>query len=61
MVFFNFEYYGFTSVAYNTELYEIVPGFILGIVSAIVVSIYTEKPSEEVVKLFDEVKDFRTE
>ncbi len=61
MILFNFEYYGFSSVAYNTELYEIVPGFILGILSAVVVSLVTEEPSEEVKKLFDEVKDFRTE
>ena len=56
MIFFNFEYYGFTSVAINTELYEIVPGFILGLVSAICVSLLTEKPSKEVEELFDSVE-----
>ena len=56
MVLFNLEYYGFTSVIFNTGLYEIVPGFICGILVGVIVSLCTEKPSEQVVKLFESVK-----
>ena len=39
---------------YNvTELYEIIPAFILGLVAAVVVSLIDKKPSEEVEALFD--------
>ena len=55
LVLFNFEYYGFTSVAVNTQLYEIVPGFIVGLIVAAVVSIATKKPDEKVLELFDSV------
>ena len=55
LVLFNFEYYGFTSVVANTQLYEIVPGFIIGLVVAAVVSIATGKPDEKVLELFDSV------
>lgn len=58
MVLFNFEYYGFTSVIVNTNLYEIIPGFIVGIVVAFVVSILTKEPSKEVVELFESVDAF---
>ncbi len=57
MVLFNLEYYGFTSLAYNTELYELVPGFIIGLIVGVVVSLFTKKPSEEVTKLFDSVNE----
>ena len=57
MIMFNFEYYGFTSVAVNTELYEIVPGFIFGLLSAVIVSLLTDKPSAKVEELFDSVKE----
>ncbi len=56
MVLFNLEYYGFSSVIFNTELYEIVPGFILGILAGFIVSLLTKAPSKEVVELFDSVK-----
>ena len=55
MVLFNFEYYGFTSLVYNTGLYEIIPGFVMGLVVAIIVSILTKEPSAEVTALFDSV------
>ena len=55
MILFNFENYGFTSVLYNTQLYEIVPGFIVGLIAAIVVSLLTKAPSKEVTDLFDAV------
>ena len=61
MILFNFEYYGFTSVIANTNLYEIVPGFILGLVSAIITSLATKAPDKEVVELFESVNSFTEE
>ena len=55
LVLFNFEYYGFTSVIVNTNLYEIVPGFIVGLAVAFIVTLLTEKPDKEVLELFDSV------
>ncbi len=40
----------------STGLYEIIPGFICGLIAAIVVSIISKKPSQEVVDLFEESK-----
>ncbi len=57
MVFFNLEYYGFSSIAYNTQLYEIIPGFVVSLIVGVVVSLCSEKPSEEVEKLFDSVNE----
>ena len=57
MVLFNLEYYGFSSVVYNTGLYESVPGFVIGLIVAIVVALSTEKPSKEVEALYDSVTD----
>ena len=59
MVLFNLGYYGFSAVIADTGLYEIIPGFIIGMIVAVVVSLATEKPSEEVEELFDSVKDFK--
>ncbi len=56
MILFNFEYYDMKSVAYNTNLYEILPGFVAGMAAAIVVSLLTEAPSKEVTDLFDRFK-----
>ena len=56
MILFNFEYYGMTSVAYNTNLYEILPGFVAGMIAAIAVSLLTAKPDKEVTDLFDRFK-----
>ena len=39
-----------------TGLYEIIPGFICGAIAAVVVSLLDKKPSEEVLKLFEEGK-----
>ncbi len=55
LVLFNFEYYGFTSVVFNTQLYEIVPGFIVGMLVGVLVSVLTKAPSEEVTALYDSV------
>ena len=56
MILLNFEYYDMHSVAVNTNLYEIIPGFVAGMVAAIVTSICTEAPSKEVTDLFDKFK-----
>ena len=53
MILFNFEYYGMTSAAYNTNLYEILPGFVAGMAAAIIVSLATAAPSKEVTDLFE--------
>lgn len=58
MVLFNLEYYGFTSLIVGTGLYELVPGFIIGLVVGVVVSLFTEKPEAEVVELFEKAKNF---
>ena len=56
MILFNLGYYGFAAVIAETGLYEIVPGFIAGLVAAVVVSLCTEKPSKEVEELFNSAK-----
>ncbi|MBR5542916.1 MAG: sodium:proline symporter, partial [Oscillospiraceae bacterium] len=38
----------------GTGIYEILPGFVAGIIAAVVVTLLTKKPSEEVEKLFDD-------
>ena len=38
-----------------TGLYEIIPGFILSLIVAIVVSLLTKAPSKEITDTFDEV------
>lgn len=60
MIFLNFEYYDMQSVAFNTNLYEILPGFIAGTVAAIVVSLCTKAPSAEVTALFDRFKGLKS-
>ena len=61
MILFALDYHSFTSVIYYTNIYEIVPGFIAGLISAIIVTLCTEKPSKEVEELFESVKDFKEE
>ncbi len=39
-----------------TGLYEIIPGFICGLVAAVVVSLFSKAPSKEVCDLFEEAK-----
>lgn len=57
LVLFNCEYYGFSSVIYNTQLYEIVPGFVISLIVGMVVTLSTKAPESEVVKVFDAVKN----
>lgn len=61
MVLFNLEYYGFTSVIYGTNLYEIVPGFLVGLAVAVTVTLLTKKPSEEIQAMFEKVENFKDE
>ncbi len=62
LICFNAEYYGLNflpeSLIYNTGVYEIVPGFIVGIIVAFVVSLLTKQEDKEVIDLFDSVKNF---
>ena len=60
MILLNFEYYDMTSVAYNTNLYEILPGFVAGMLAAIVTSLCTKAPSKEVTDLFDRFKGIKS-
>lgn len=41
----------------GTGLYEIIPGFIAGLVAAVVVSLLSKAPSKEVVELFEKAKE----
>ena len=61
MILFNLEYYGFESIIFNTAIYELVPGFIVGILVGVIVSLCTKAPSKEVTDLFDEVKAWKEE
>ncbi len=56
MVFFNLDYYGYKAIIYYTNLYEIVPGFIISLAVGIVVSLTTKAPDQEVLDLFDKGK-----
>ncbi|MBR5614142.1 MAG: sodium/proline symporter PutP [Clostridia bacterium] len=40
----------------STGLYEIIPGFICGLIAAVVVSLVSNSPSQEVIDLFEESK-----
>ena len=48
---------GADSFICNTGLYELVPGFIIGLAVAIIVSLLTKEPPQEVVELFESVGD----
>ena len=52
MILFNM---GDKSAIYNTQLYEIIPGFIAGLATTLAVSYLTKAPSESVRELFDRV------
>ena len=46
---------GADSWIYATNLYELVPGFVVGLIVSFVVSLLTKAPSEDVVALYDSV------
>ena len=41
---------------FNTGIYEIIPGFFCGLIAAVVVSLLSKKPSDEVLALFEQAK-----
>ena len=42
---------------YNTEMYELLPGFVFSMIAIVVVSLLTPEPSEEMNKEFDEATE----
>ena len=43
----------------STGVYEIIPGFVCGLIAAIVVTLATKKPSADVAKLFENAKTYK--
>ena len=41
---------------FNTGIYEIIPGFVCGLIAAVLVTLISKKPSDEVVALFEQAK-----
>lgn len=41
---------------FNTGIYEIIPGFFCGLIAAVLVSLISKKPSDEVLALFEQAK-----
>ena len=41
---------------FNTGIYEIIPGFFCGLLAAVIVSLISKKPSDEVLELFEQAK-----
>ena len=42
------------ALVFNTNLYEIIPGFVCGLLAAVIVTLITKAPGEEVEKIFAE-------
>ena len=42
----------------STGIYEIIPGFAAGMISAVVTTLVTKKPSKEVEELFDKAVNY---
>ena len=42
----------------STGIYELLPGFVLGLIAAVVVTLCTKEPSKEVYELFDKAQKF---
>ena len=59
MVLCNLEYYGFISVIINTQLYELVPGFIISMLVSVIVSLVTKAPSKEIVEMHNKVNNIQ--
>lgn len=43
-----------SALIYNTQVYELFPGFVVGLLAAVAVTLIAKKPSEEVEKMFDD-------
>ena len=56
LILFNPGYYGLSKVLLDTNLYEIIPGFIAGTIGCMVVSLLTKAPSKEELDLFEMFK-----
>lgn len=61
MVLFNFDYYGFNSVIYYTNIYEIVPGFIFGMLASLIVTLLSKEDNKEAIQLFDKSINYKDE
>ena len=48
--------FGGKTIADMTGLYSLAPGFAIGLILIVVVSLFTAKPSEKMLELFDEVE-----
>lgn len=55
MVLFNLENYGFTSLIVASGIYEIVPGFVIGLIVAVIVSLLGNAPAKEIVEEFESI------
>ena len=47
----------FLFLSAKTGIYEIFPGFIFGMLCAVVVTLISKEPSEEVIKMFERATD----
>ncbi len=45
------------AVVYNTGVYEIIPGFVIGAIVSIVVTLCTKAPSQEVIDIYNQATD----
>ena len=61
LVLCNMPYYGFDKVLLATNLYEIIPGFIIGLITAVCVTLLTKAPDKETEVLFDEAVALKDE
>ena len=61
MILFNLPYYGFDKIIAYTNLYEIVPGFIVGLIVSIVVSLLTNKPDKTTEEIFINASSMKTD
>ena len=46
------------AVVYNTGLYEIIPGFAVGTIVSVIVTLCTKVPNDEVVKIYNQATDY---
>ena len=45
------------AVITNTKVYEIVPGFIFGVIGAVIATLITKAPSDEVIAIYNQATD----
>lgn len=56
VIVWDYIYFGGATLATLTGLYSLVPGFVLGLVLMVVVSLLTKAPSQEMLDIFEEVR-----